>query len=80
MALIFTRDQSRWEEAMEPLFEPKSANVQIERLQPYQDELTNTPHENILERLSHEVFRHDHLDRKLKRHHITGIPFPLERN
>ena len=28
--------------------------------------------ENLIDRLGHEVFRHDCLDRKLKRHHVTG--------
>ncbi len=27
---------------------------------------------DILERISHEIFRNDVLDRRLKRHHITG--------
>jgi len=27
--------------------------------------------EKLVERLSHEVFKYDHLDRRLKRHHIT---------
>ncbi len=29
-------------------------------------------HENMLERVTHEVFKNDRLDRRLKRHHITG--------
>lgn len=29
-------------------------------------------HENMLERVGHEVFKYDRLDRRLKRHHITG--------
>lgn len=28
--------------------------------------------ETVLERVGHEVFKHDQLDRMLKRHHITG--------
>ena len=36
-------------------------SVQVERGQ-----------EDLLGRLSHEIFRHDCLDRRLKQHHITG--------
>lgn len=28
---------------------------------------------NVIERLSHEMFKYDHLDRRLKRHHVTGL-------
>ncbi|KAM0799999.1 amino acid permease/ SLC12A domain-containing protein [Usnea florida] len=31
--------------------------------------------DDILSKLSHEVFKYDCLDRKLKRHHVTGIAF-----
>ena len=31
---------------------------------------------DLLERISHEVFRNDCLDRRLKRHHITGTFSP----
>ena len=35
----------------------------------------NVPGE-LLERISHEIFRNDCLDRRLKRHHITGTSSP----
>lgn len=28
--------------------------------------------DDLLGKLSHEIFKHDCLDRRLKRHHITG--------
>ena len=31
---------------------------------------------HLLERIGHEVFRNDCLDRRLKRHHITGTLSP----
>lgn len=31
----------------------------------------------VLERVGHEVFKYDRLDRRLKRHHITGEPLHL---
>ena len=30
---------------------------------------------NAWDRFNHEIFRYEHLDRKLKRHHITGKRF-----
>ena len=35
----------------------------------------NVPGE-LLERISHEIFKNDCLDRRLKRHHITGTSSP----
>ena len=32
----------------------------------------NVPGE-LLDRISHEIFKNDFLDRRLKRHHITGM-------
>ena len=40
-----------------------------------QDFNHNASHENVLQRFSHDIFRYDHLDRQLERHHITGIAF-----
>ncbi len=64
---------------MEPTIEPKSATVQVmgipeDEHESLQRTIGSTSHETVLDRMNHEVFRHDHLDRKLKRHHITGNP------
>lgn len=36
------------------------------------------PEEPLIERISHEIFKYDCLDRRLKRHHITGASLPIE--
>ena len=57
---------------MEFPHEPKSATVHVDDLTPGRSRLSIPSQQNVLERVSHEVFRYDHLDRQLKRHHITG--------
>ena len=37
------------------------------------------PYHSVLEKIGHDVFKNDCLDRRLKRHHITGT-FSLENN
>ncbi|KAK3171965.1 hypothetical protein OEA41_004049 [Lepraria neglecta] len=49
--------------------------VKEEESKPPQAASGEPPHEALIERFSHEVFRYDCLDRRLKRHHITGIAF-----
>ena len=43
-----------------------------EETQNIQSSHASTSNSNVLERVSDEVFKYDHLDRKLNRHHITG--------
>lgn len=40
--------------------------------QPSHIQPTMNSHDNILGRVGHEIFRYEHLDRKLERYHITG--------
>ena len=57
---------------------PRSIKTQVEEIGQEQSTTHHTfpPEEesqgHLLDRLSHEVFKHDCLDRRLKRHHITG--------
>ena len=61
---------------MEYPLAPKSTAVSItgpmdDEIQPCQSRRRSAP-QGVLDKVGHEVFRHDYLDRKLKRHHITG--------
>ena len=46
--------------------------VSIEQGKPRQGVQVGRSPDHILDKLSHEVFKHDCLDRRLKRHHVTG--------
>lgn len=67
---------------MEGATEPKNPTAQVTGMMEDENQpITSTrsrnasiSHAHVLDRVSHEVFRYDHLDRKLKRHHITGNP------
>lgn len=61
---------------------PRSANTQfeevsIEHVEPDQAVRVARNPDDLLGKLSHEVFKHDCLDRRLKRHHVTGR-YPLD--
>lgn len=45
--------------------------VSIEQAEPHQG-VRGGRSPDLLVKLSHEVFRYDCLDRRLKRHHVTG--------
>ena len=47
--------------------------------QAYEEEASRLPPATAVERLGHEVFKYECLDRRLKRHHITGgSPYDTE--
>ena len=46
--------------------------VSIDQGEPHQSVREGRSSEDLLGRLSHEIFRHDCLDRTLKQHHVTG--------
>ena len=57
---------------------PPSATARIEELNLDSQERHPSPptgREKFVETVSHEIFKYDRLDRRLKRHHITGIAF-----
>ena len=46
--------------------------INIDQGEPDQRVQADKPPEYLLGKLSHEVFKHDCLDRTLKQHHVTG--------
>ena len=50
--------------------------VGIDQGEPHQGVRVGRSSEDLLGRLSHEIFRHDCLDRTLKQHHVTGSCTP----
>ncbi|KAK0508794.1 hypothetical protein JMJ35_009070 [Cladonia borealis] len=53
---------------------PHGTRFEVEEESKAESEPYHSGH-HLLERIGHEVFRNDCLDRRLKRHHITGIAF-----
>ncbi len=54
----------------------QTEEVSIEQGKPYQGARVEKSPDDLLSRISHEIFKRDCLDRKLKRHHVTG-KYPL---
>ncbi|KAL9134358.1 MAG: hypothetical protein Q9175_004463 [Cornicularia normoerica] len=55
--------------------ETQIEEVSLEQGEPRQDVRVGKSPDDLLGKLSHEIFKYDCLDRKLKRHHVTGIAF-----
>ncbi|KAF6233808.1 hypothetical protein HO173_008020 [Letharia columbiana] len=55
--------------------EIRHEELSIEQGEHHQSAPVSKSSDDLLGRLSHEVFKYDCLDRRLKRHHVTGIAF-----
>ena len=50
--------------------------VSIDQGEPHQSVQVGRSSEDLLSRLTHEIFKHDCLDRRLEQHHVTGSCTP----
>ena len=51
---------------------PHDITVEVREASKAESETYHNAPGELLERISHEIFKNDCLDRRLKRHHITG--------